>query len=285
MIKLLITDLDDTLYSWIEFFVPAFYGMLDELSKLLGKPRKFLQQEYKQVHQEKGSVEFPYATLLLPSVKAAYPGSTREELLEKLDPVFHKFNYIRKKNLKLYPGVEETLKNISEKGITIVGYTDSAEENGFYRLKKLKIDDFFKNVYVSYSQYDRPEHLPSSPKIKIVSEKKPNPEILKKICKTECVAVEEAVYLGDSLTKDIFMASRAGITSVLCKYPCDKKEQKELYLKLVAISNWTKEDFKNEAAVKELCKKENIHPDYEIKEFKEIFMILEQLNKSAQTFV
>lgn len=31
MIKLLITDLDDTLYSWIGFFIPAFYEMVDEL--------------------------------------------------------------------------------------------------------------------------------------------------------------------------------------------------------------------------------------------------------------
>ncbi len=32
MIKLLITDLDDTLYSWIGFFIPAFYEIVDELA-------------------------------------------------------------------------------------------------------------------------------------------------------------------------------------------------------------------------------------------------------------
>lgn len=31
MIKLVITDLDDTLYSWIGFFIPAFYDMVQEL--------------------------------------------------------------------------------------------------------------------------------------------------------------------------------------------------------------------------------------------------------------
>ena len=32
MIKLLVTDLDDTLYSWLGFFVPAFYAMAEEIA-------------------------------------------------------------------------------------------------------------------------------------------------------------------------------------------------------------------------------------------------------------
>ena len=76
MIKLLVTDLDDTLYSWIGFFIPAFYGMLDELSLILSVSKSDLLDEYQHVHQEKGSVEYPFATLYLPSVKAAYPGKT-----------------------------------------------------------------------------------------------------------------------------------------------------------------------------------------------------------------
>ena len=99
MIKLLITDLDDTLYSWIDFFIPAFYGMLDELSLILNKPQNVLVEEYKQIHQEKGSVEYPFATLLLPSVKDAYPDTTKDELLDILNPAFHKFNSIRKHRL------------------------------------------------------------------------------------------------------------------------------------------------------------------------------------------
>lgn len=34
--KLLITDLDDTLYSWINFFVLAFYEMVDALVNITG---------------------------------------------------------------------------------------------------------------------------------------------------------------------------------------------------------------------------------------------------------
>ena len=49
MIKLVITDLDDTLYSWIGFFIPAFYDMVQELSLLINVPQEKLLEEYKAI--------------------------------------------------------------------------------------------------------------------------------------------------------------------------------------------------------------------------------------------
>ena len=278
MIKLLITDLDDTLYSWIDFFIPAFYGMVDELSHILNEEKAVLLKEYKQIHQQKGSVEYPYATLHLPSVVKAYPDDAPEELMRKLDPVFHKFNSIRKKRLELYPHVKETLTQIWKQGIKIVGYTESAEENGFYRLRKLGIADLFHHVYVSDSQFERPDDLPSSEKTQIVHGKKPNPELLKQICVQESVAVSEAVYIGDSLTKDIYMAKVAGVGSVLCKYPPNSKGTNDFYPKLVAISHWTEKDFQREKEVKQICQNNNIRPDYVVDSFEQLIGIISACN-------
>lgn len=281
MIKLLITDLDDTLYSWIGFFIPAFYGMVEELSHILDKSTEELLAEYKRVHQEKGSAEFPYSTMLLPSVQAMYSNCTKEELKLKLDPAFHRFNSIRKKQLSLYPNVKETLTELVQFNIKIVGYTESAEENGFYRLQKLGIDDLFTRVYVSGSQFIRPAHHPSSPKTQIVQGKKPNPRVLVQICNQESVRAEDVIYIGDSFTKDIYMAKSAGITSVLCKYPIDTKQSNDLYQKLVAISNWTESDFKYESEIKELCKKNNIRPDYTIDSFEQLIPIIQSISRTT----
>ena len=278
MIKLLITDLDDTLYSWIGFFIPAFYGMVEELSHILGKSTEELLAEYKHVHQEKGSVEFPYSTMLLPSVQALYPNCTKEELQKELNPAFHRFNSIRKRQLSLYPNVKETLNELAHLNIKIVGYTESAEENGFYRLQKLGVDCLFTRVYVSESQFIRPAHHPSSPKTQIVQGKKPNPRVLVQICNNESIRVEDTIYIGDSLTKDIYMAELAGITSVLCKYPVDTEKSDDLYQKLVVISNWTEADFENEIQIKELCQKNNIHPDYTVDSFEQIIPIIQSIN-------
>ena len=85
-----------------------------------------------------------------------------EDLMRKLDRIFHRFNSIRKKRLKLYPHVKETLTPIFQLDIQIVGYTESAEENGFYRLRKLGIADLFQHVYVSDSQLERPDYTVDS---------------------------------------------------------------------------------------------------------------------------
>lgn len=280
MIKLLITDLDDTLYSWTDFFIPAFYEMVDELASILQKDKEELLREYKLVHQEKGSVEYPYATTHLPSVQVTYPNYTQKELLKILDPVFHRFNSSRKKNLRLYPNVQETLVELRETGVKIVGYTDSAEENGFYRLRKLEIDHLFCKVYVSDSQYENPNPLLLSEKTKVVHGKKPDPELLEQICKNERISTSEAIYIGDSLTKDIYMAKIAHITSILCKYPCDPHKAQDLYQKLVAISHWTATDFEREQKIKEDCKKDNIQPDYTITSFDNVIKIIQSLNQN-----
>lgn len=278
MIKLLITDLDDTLYPWIDFFIPAFYGMVKELSHTVNEEEATLLKEYKQIHQKKGSVEYPYATLYLPSVIKAFPDDTPETLFKKLDPVFHRFNSIRKQRLKLYPNVKETLTQISKLGIKIVGYTESAEENGFYRLRKLGIADLFQHVYVSDSQFERPDYLPSSEITRVVHGKKPNAKLLEQICAQESVSAVEAIYIGDSITKDIYMAKIAGITSVLCNYPCDCQSANDLYQKLVAISHWTDEDFQREKEIKQICQSNNIQPDYIVDSFEQLIEIVKSFN-------
>lgn len=273
MIKLVITDLDDTLYSWIGFFVPAFYDMAEEVSRILDVPLEELLVEYKQVHQEVGSVELPHATLLLPSVQQKYQGLTKEQQLHCLDSAFHRFNSRRKKLLTLFPGVKNALAYLAEKNIRIVGYTESAEENGYFRLMKLGIEQYFSKVYVSNSIYERPNHYPSSPKTNIVHAKKPNPELIKEICKSEGALLSETLYIGDSISKDMLMAKQAGVHSVWVDIPAEPG----LYPKLVEISHWTQEDFQNDKHNKLLWKEGGYTPDFTIHSFDELSEIIQQL--------
>lgn len=112
MIKLLISDLDDTLYDWTGFFVPAFYAMADEIARMTGIDEKKLLNEYMAAHQRLGSVEYPYATLELPSIKAYYNNAPAEELKAALRPAFNVFNSVRESHLHLLPGVEEMLARL-----------------------------------------------------------------------------------------------------------------------------------------------------------------------------
>lgn len=276
MIKLFVTDLDDTLYSWIGFFIPAFYDMVQELSEIINVPQDKILEEYKAIHRKVGSVEYPFATISLPSVKRKYDGYTEEQIKGELNSAFHKFNSKRKQLLKLYPGVEDTLKFLDYKNIPVIAYTESAEENGFYRLRKLGIDSFFKKVYVSDSSYIRPDTIPTSPKTFVVHGNKPNTEILKRICQNEKISIKETLYIGDSLSKDMLMAKDAGAISVWCNYP--KADIQDLYSKLVAVSHWKNEDFQREEQYKNEWKTKGYKPDFTIHSFDECKKIILDIN-------
>ena len=50
-VTVLITDLDDTLYDWVEMWYQSFSAMLNKLVELSGVPREKLIAEIKQIHQ------------------------------------------------------------------------------------------------------------------------------------------------------------------------------------------------------------------------------------------
>ena len=124
-------------------------------------------------------------------------------------------------------------------------------------LEKLGIKKYFKNLYAPKDKYHDflderslnwlAEH---DGFLKLLSkdELKPNPKLLLDICNRENVRIEDAVYVGDSIVKDISMANDAGITSVWAEYG---KQHNPLYWStLVSITHWTKADVEREESLK-----------------------------------
>jgi FMN phosphatase YigB (HAD superfamily) len=57
--KLLITDLDNTLYDWVTFFTASFRSMVTELTSMLETFEDNLLEEFKSIHQRYGNSEQP----------------------------------------------------------------------------------------------------------------------------------------------------------------------------------------------------------------------------------
>lgn len=271
MKKLLVTDLDDTLYNWMDFFVPSFFAMVDEVARITGLDEQLLYAQYKEKHLFYGSVEYPYVTLNLPAVRGMYPGKTEDELKEIFRPAFQIFNSVRDAHLHLYPGVEETLKAIQEMGITIVGFTESSQENGFYRLIKLGISQFFTHVYLLESDFSS-DFIPNE-QVRKIRSKKPNKDLLLNICRQEGFSPADAIYTGDSLTKDVYMARHAGVTSVWVDHP---NKNAEYARRLLSITSWTDEEYAAEQARKQEMKEKGIAPDYVIHRYSDLLEILRE---------
>jgi FMN phosphatase YigB (HAD superfamily) len=278
--NLLITDLDNTLYDWVTFYSRAFTAMLDALVDRLGVPRTQLVEEFREVHQRYGNSEQPFAALDLPSVEAAFPGADRATIATELNEVFHVFNSARKEHLALYPDVYEGLWRLEAEGIELVGFTDASMVNAYYRLQLLGIVSRFRRLYVQEGVWNghpdpqREEQLrPPADFVREVprDEKKPDPRILLDICSREGYGPSQACYFGDSLARDMLMATNAGVAGIWARYGASHNPSH--WSLLVEITHWTPDDVEREEQLRAAAS--DVEPDFVVDGFAEVLSVLD----------
>ena len=266
--RLLVCDLDNTLYDWVGYFVRSFYAMVDEVVRITGCDRERLLDDFRKVHQRHCDSEHPFALLETQLVTDLFPGRARKDVAQALDPAFHAFNAMRKRTLSLHSGVREGLDVLQAAGVILVAHTDSKLFGAADRLIRLEIAPYFRRIYCR----ERPdavhpapssvdgwlERLPMDKVLELSPEQaKPNPDVLLEICRMESVQPSDAAYVGDSIARDMLMAKNAGVYGIWAKYGADHSS--EDYERLVRISHWTADDVRRE---RQLCQEAQlIRPD------------------------
>ena len=91
------------------------------------------------------------------------------------------------------------------------------------------------------------------------------------ICRKEGRTPVEVAYVGDSLTKDMYMAKKAGVTALWARYP---REDTDYYEKLCAITSWTQEDFEREERLRRHMEQADLKPDHILTSFSQLPGIL-----------
>lgn len=267
--RLLVCDLDNTLYDWVSYFVPSFYAMVDAVVDITGCDKEKLLDDFRKVHQIHGNSEQPFALLETDTIKALFRNSPPDFIAATLDPAFHAFNAARKKNLKLHLRVRETLDFLKASDVRLVAHTESKLYGVVDRLNRLDLFHYFSKVYCcerSLSPHPHPQiganWLERFPMEKIVElshhQTKPSPTVLLELCADEGIAPEFTAYVGDSVARDVLMAKRANVFAIWAAYGA--QHQPGMYSNLVRISHWTPEEVAREQRLKEEAK--NIEPDY-----------------------
>ena len=255
MKKLLICDLDNTLYDWVGYFVDAFYALVDQTIEITGCDREQLLDDFRQVHRRHHDAEHPFSLLETETIRRLYAGKSRAEIAAILDPALYAFNSSRKKTLALYPSVRETLDFIQADNIALVAHTESKLYAVVDRLTRLDLTRYFRRIYCRerpesfHPSADRGEQfLANFPIDKVVElsqhQRKPSREVLLEICAREGALPTECAYIGDSMARDVLMAKRSDVTAVWAKYGTVHKPT--YYERLVRISHWTQEDIDRE---------------------------------------
>lgn len=245
-VSVLITDLDNTLYDWVQMWYASFGAMLREIIRISGVPRETLESEMQTVFQRHGTTEYAFLIQELPSLKTKHPN---ENLTEVYTEAIKAYNVARSKTLKLYPGVLEVLEELKGKGCKVIAFTESSAFYTMRRLKVLKLDGIVDFVYSppDHSKppdvnrfYDNDQYALTKTVHRFLRQGvlKPHPETLLQIIDDEGIKArrDEVIYLGDNLMKDITMAQSAGITDVYAKYGV--AQYSEAYELLRKVTHW-----------------------------------------------
>ncbi len=246
-IRIVITDLDNTLYDWVTFFAASFTEMIRVAAPIIGVDEDELLDDMRAVHQAHHNSEHPFALLEASCVKNRWPRSDRLDLKVELDDAFHAFNSMRKRTLHPYPGVVNGLKRLNELGIPIVGHTEATVPNAVFRLETLDLSKYLRKLYaIEPTGLGHPDPsaspLDSSLPIRLLSraERKPDPRVVAEICAEFNLPPENALYIGDSISRDIGMALQAGATAVWASY--GTRFSQASWDSLVRVTHWDATD-------------------------------------------
>ncbi len=263
--RALILDLDNTLYDFDTYYAKSIRAMLHALARKLGAEEGLLTKQMRDVFTKHGSLEYAFVIQELDAVREL---SLDDDDLQSLIAFgTGAFRRLRRKYLKPYAGVRETLKWAKEEGLVLIGLSDAPFFAAEGRLRHMKLDGYFAELYswegysVPVDSYAKPYKPRIGRRVELGSEqKKPDPRIVLQILDRHRLAPESVCLVGDRLTRDIVLAKNAGIVSIWARYGTNISEKTACVL--MELIPW-----ETEARQRELDAVRQIHPDHVIDEF------------------
>ena len=232
MIRAVVTDMDNTLYSWVDYIVPCIEAMVDSLCRTTGFPRVRVVQALKEVYERYESNEYPFAiqeSRLYQEFN--YDFASFDHLV--IGPAREAFASARRRYLRPYRHVVETLEKLKAAKIPVVALTDAPRNPAERRVRAMKLDEHLAGLY-SLPAFPFPEtgvareiaEREKAGGVKLAcpvvelprDHEKPDPRGLSRICSDLGVEANEVLLVGDSLTKDVALAQASGALDVWAEY-------------------------------------------------------------------
>ncbi len=230
--RAVVTDLDNTLYPWVDYIVPSLEAMVSSLVETTGRPRIDIVQSLKAVYTRRESNEYPFA---IQESSLFHPYRTDFDSFDALvvRPAQRAFADARRRYLQPYPGVREALDELRSAGVAVVALTDAPRNAAEHRVRLLELDGLLDAVY-AIRGYDLPENvnpvirrrdeaghyrLKSTRVVELPREaEKPDPRGLRRILRDLDLPSAAVLYVGDSVKKDMALAQALGVTAVWAEY-------------------------------------------------------------------
>ncbi len=231
MIRAVVTDLDNTLYSWVNYIVPALEAMVESLGRTTGFPRIRIVQSLKEVYERVGTNDYAFA-IQESAIFRELGGDFDSFNALVIEPAKDAFTLARKRYLELYPGADEGLSAVKAAGLRIVGITDAPRNSAEARVRALGLERHLDALY-TLPGYPLPEAVDERirrrddegyyrakiPVVELGAEhEKPDPRGLLRVLSDLALAPDEVLVVGDNRHKDGGMARGAGCRWAWAEY-------------------------------------------------------------------
>jgi FMN phosphatase YigB (HAD superfamily) len=230
--RAVVTDLDNTLYSWVDYIVPSLEAMVASLEQTTRRPRIDIVQSLKAVYARHGSNEYPFA---IQQSALFHPYESDFDSFDALvvRPAQRAFSEARRRYLVPYPGVRRTLEDLGKRGVPVIALTDAPRNAVEYRVRLLELDGLLDALYALES-YELPENVNLEirrrdeaghyrlKETKVVElprdAEKPSPAGLRRVLEDYGLSPGEVLYVGDNVKKDMALAAECGVAGAWAEY-------------------------------------------------------------------
>jgi FMN phosphatase YigB (HAD superfamily) len=238
--KLIITDVDGTLASFWDYFVPAMRQYLNHIKNEIDVPIDEFTKDLANVIDERGTHEYPWLLELTQFARQRYAGRPQEFFSRFVEPFWQALDENRMKYLRPFPMVLETLAELKSRGVQIVALSDAPEYMARVRNKQL-----FNGLLDAVYALETPEPSPDqvfdangldfgrgrienlrqscadciSPiNVLPVHYEKPNSLGVDRVMEDFGVFPHEVIFIGDSVVKDGLAAASRGMRFIWAHY-------------------------------------------------------------------
>ena len=248
----LIADLDNTLYNFVDYFAPSFRAMVHALARRLSLEEEILIAAFRGVFERHGSVEYPFAIQELHHV-------TKLSRAER-ERVVHvgrvAFGQTRKKRLVLYEGVKDTLRWFTAAGGTLCAVTNAPAYPAYVRLRQLGIEAFFSGIAAwegtvvpaseaaAADRYERKLREVDETKQLSIREKhlvKPDRSMFREVFRRFGRSGVHVFAVGDSIQKDLAPCVEFGARTIWAGYGRETEPRNQELLD--HLTPWARSEF------------------------------------------
>lgn len=270
----ILADLDNTIYNWVDYFAPCFRAMVHAISAKTGIDESVIVGQFQKVFARYGSVEYPFSVQRLDICQSM--SQERVNVLAQAARVA--FGQTRRKRLVVYPGVRETLLWARANNIAVIAVSNAPWYLGWRRLWRLGLKGLFAGIAAApgfkiedddlVAETARLKQTGFAPPLKWETpeeELKPSPSMYLAVMQALKLDASRTWIIGDSLVKDIRPALAIGAVGIWARYGTTYEARN--FETLLSITHWSEEKIR---AVYD----EKVVPTFTVDSFSELMRIV-----------